>query len=471
MSAALKGGLALALLGLSACNTEAYCFRGCEDGTGGQTAQGGGGATGGTGEGGGFNPFDGGAGGNMDCGDTTMSLENCGSCGHPCVLNGATPVCVDGECLIQACLDGQYDIDGLDENGCEYACPVANPGVELCDGIDNDCDALIDGDDPDLQAPAALCNTTAGTPCEDTQIVCNGSSGWTCVYPPEVETVQGFIRLTETLCDGIDGNCDGEVDEWFTTLGDVCDDGALGVCRDFGLVVCDPQNEHTTMCDLSAPPAPGTPQAEACDGIDNDCDGFVDNAMAPSAFDMIDIPGGGGVKIDRFEASRPDASGNVAGFDENVSCSKPFVLPWTGGGYAEAEAACASRGTGFRLCTLAELESACRGGLDTDYPYGDLYDADACNGVDRAIGAAVATGTIASCAESPTGAFDLSGNVAEWSSTQTNAPSAAPNRIFALSGGSYLSPELGLECTIDLVPRALETTLLPNIGFRCCKDP
>ena len=39
-----------------------------------------------------------------------------------------------------------------------------------------------------------------------------------------------------------------------------------------------------------------------------------------------------------------------------------------------------------------------------------------------------------------------------------------------LQGGSYLSPSIGLACTMELDARAAEGTLLPNIGFRCCRQ-
>ncbi len=455
----------------SGCDVKAFCFSECEDGgTGAAAGQGGSGGEGGAGGGFTTGQFMG-TGGMEDCGDTTQSLENCGACGVPCDLAGAISVCVDSECLIQDCLEDQYDVDGVVENGCEYACPIpeADITVELCDGLDNDCDNLTDSADPDLVVPTTLCNTTAGTPCENTVVACNGQSGWACVYPAEVETVAGFIRLTETLCDGVDGNCDGNIDEWFTTLGDVCADAQLGQCKDFGLIVCDPLNANTTTCDYSAPPAPGTPQPEACDGLDNDCNGFIDDALPDAAFSMVAVPGVPGVTIDQYEASRADGTSLTPGIAEAVACSKPNVLPWTGGGYEEAAQACAARGPGYRLCTLAETEAACRGAADTAYPYGDSYQPMSCNGVDAGLGVAVATGSLATC-QTAEQVFDLSGNVAEWTATQTNLPELTPDRIFALGGGSYLSPTLGLACTIELVPRALETTLLANIGFRCCKD-
>ena len=173
------------LLIAAGCDTVAYCFSECADGAGGDPSEGGAPSDGGAGGGfstANFMP----TGGSMDCGDTSSSLENCGECGAICDLTGAIPVCIDGECLIQSCLEGQYDIDGEPLNGCEYACPVADITIELCDGIDNDCDALLDGDDPDLVAPTTLCNMTAGTPCELTEVVCDSVSGWSCVYPAGV---------------------------------------------------------------------------------------------------------------------------------------------------------------------------------------------------------------------------------------------------------------------------------------------
>ncbi len=457
----------LVLFGGSGCDTSAYCFSDClatqstSTGAGGNGGAGGAGFTTATG----FITT-----GEPMCGDTQSSLDNCGSCKNQCNLLGATPACVAGKCVIAACLPGQYDIDGIPDNGCEYACPVTVLTPEQCDGLDNDCNGLIDAADPGLVAPPNICNQTPGTPCAATTIVCDANAGWTCVYPAGVETVAGFVRQVETLCDGVDGNCNGQADEWFTTLGATCDDGALGVCRDYGGIVCDAQDATKTACNLAALPVPGMAGPELCDGIDNDCNGLVDDDLPDTAFDMVTIPGSA-VKVDRYEASRPDAAAAAGGINESVACSKPSVLPWTGGGFPEAKSACAARGPKYRLCTEPELAQACVGNTSTVYPYGNAYGPTTCNGVDHATPNALATGSLAQCVSSPDPIHDLSGNVAEWTSTQENAPALAPNRIFALHGGSYLSPILGLACNIALQPRAVETTLLPNIGFRCCKDP
>lgn len=465
----------LAAFSSSGCTDSAFCYSNCgstsassSTGAGGMAGMGGQG-----GDGGGIFVGSGGNGAGMNnCGaDLLNDVNNCGACDNRCQLPSAFPKCISGSCVVDMCIAGTYDIDGNAKNGCEYTCPVPVLGPELCNGIDDDCDGKIDVDDADLVIPTNLCTMTAGTPCAATNVVCNGSMGWSCDYPPDVEVVSGFVRTTETKCDGIDGNCDGNIDEWFQELGKPCDDGALGVCVDKGVIICDPQNSGKTVCNVAVPPAPLPPTPEKCNGIDDDCDGFIDEELDPMAFDADMIPGSNPmVFVDRYEASRPDASTQNAGILETVACSKSGVLPWTGGSYSEAEAACAARGNGFRLCTAAELEAACNGGMaNMAYPYGMNYDALACYGVDNAnsMNAAHATGDLAMCM-TMSGSYDLSGNVTEWTSTQTNA-SVAPDRIFQLHGGSYLSPQLGLACKMDLPARAAEQTLLPNIGFRCCR--
>jgi hypothetical protein len=69
---------------------------------------------------------------------------NCGSCGNVCALANATSTCTAGNCTVVTCAPGHYNLDGIDANGCEYACTPTNGGVEICDGLDNDCNGVID---------------------------------------------------------------------------------------------------------------------------------------------------------------------------------------------------------------------------------------------------------------------------------------------------------------------------------------
>jgi hypothetical protein len=79
-----------------------------------------------------------------------------------------------------------------------------DPTPETCDGLDNDCD---DDTDEEL-VPAEGCRPLGV--CAGTQPVCRGAAGWGCEYPSTYEP-------QETLCDGLDNDCNGDVDDGCTT--------------------------------------------------------------------------------------------------------------------------------------------------------------------------------------------------------------------------------------------------------------
>jgi hypothetical protein len=223
--------------------------------------------------------------------DLCVNTSTCGACGNNCVVLHGTPECVhtgpmpcnlsNTECRIAACdcPDAQgncwWDLDGRSGTGCEYECELTNGGVEICDGVDNDCDGLIDstdvltGDprvgvscsgDPDGECATPAHNGT--TLCEGGQIVCRGPNVLTENAQPE-------------RCNGLDDDCNGAVDNNPIDAGGSCGVSANFPCS-FGAFQC----QGGALVCIGAV----NPGVEACNGIDDDCDGVVDSSggMPPS---------------------------------------------------------------------------------------------------------------------------------------------------------------------------------------------
>ena len=80
----------------------------------------------------------------QDCADTTSSVDHCGGCDNHCSFDHAGASCVDGTCIMGECDDGWMDLDGEEGNGCEYFCVPSEPATETCNGLDDDCNGLVD---------------------------------------------------------------------------------------------------------------------------------------------------------------------------------------------------------------------------------------------------------------------------------------------------------------------------------------
>ncbi|MDC3959529.1 MopE-related protein [Polyangium jinanense] len=196
-----------------------------------------------------------------DKGATTLA----GLVADPIALYGATCLydCIDtgAPCTmgVGACLEtGSILCDGLTRS-CD-AFP-GEPGTETCNGIDDDCNGVMDdgfdlGADCDVGIGACAASGVIVCTSDELSSVCSATPG-----APEVET-----------CNEIDDDCDGAVDEDFG-LGVPCDVG-LGACAASGVIVCT-ADELSSECSAT----PGDPAAEMCNGIDDDCDGVVDDGL------------------------------------------------------------------------------------------------------------------------------------------------------------------------------------------------
>lgn len=119
------------------------------------------------------------------------------------------------------------------------------------------------------------------------------------------------------ICDGIDNNCDGQIDEGLTmyTYYEDTDNDGFGVSNANDITTCDsntPAGYSTLDTDCDDADAATYPGAqEVCDGLDNNCDGQIDEGLALNTY---------------YE----DADGDGFGVDNANTTSSCFNIPPVG---------------------------------------------------------------------------------------------------------------------------------------------
>ena len=201
-----------------------------------------------------------------------------------------------GDCEVRA--SGQTPLGGALEAAEDYMVPIRSTdaaaacrtysvilvtdGAESCDG------------DPVTQAARLLTSFGVETfviavsvlPSEQASLndIANAGSGGTRpmatfvenpgdLVPALTSIIEGSIRTER--CDSMDNDCDGLIDEGFAT-GLACDDGLIGSCRGTGTTQC-ASDELSVECNITMPGDP--PGTETCNGLDDDCDEAIDEAL------------------------------------------------------------------------------------------------------------------------------------------------------------------------------------------------
>lgn len=144
---------------------------------------------------------------------------------------------------------------------CADGDPAVHPGaIEICNGKDDDCNGLVD----ENVLPVAMWPDDDGDGYYAKQ---TGTPVMGCGDVPGYAAIGGDCAPRDPrihpgaveICNGVDDNCDGRVDE--------------GVRPTCGIGFCQRESQTCVVADC----LPGRPTPELCNFLDDDCDGVVDD--------------------------------------------------------------------------------------------------------------------------------------------------------------------------------------------------
>ncbi len=159
--------------------------------------------------------------------NTGDDTKNCGTCGNACSFGNALATCVASTCVLASCDASFWDLNQNVLDGCEYQCEITNNGVEIVDGLDNNCDGqlLLTESDNDGDGYSEFQGDCDDNPADDAQQYANNQYN---LDPNGNGNIAEHINpgAIENKFDSVDNNCDGQVDE-----GAFCGDGSVTVAK------------------------------------------------------------------------------------------------------------------------------------------------------------------------------------------------------------------------------------------------
>ncbi len=247
----------------------------------------------------------------------------------------------------RSCLTDDIDLRG----DCNDDDALINPSAdELCDGLDNDCDGVVDEDAVDMTTWYQDADGDgAGNP-DVTIVSCEHPEGYLDVAGDCDDQDNDIQNNGVEICDGDDNDCNGLVDDGvlLDSYDDLDHDG-FGDPQSMTLTCIIPAGRTRDNRDCNDDDALINPSAEElCDTLDNDCDNEIDENVLILSFLDIDHDGFGDPATGAFScvvargrtlqardcnddnaAINPDATEvcDVADVDENCNGSADDLDP------------------------------------------------------------------------------------------------------------------------------------------------